>query len=75
MTKDVGLMVVPKGVGKLARQLFNTEHGLYAEINPIIESASIGSETTAGQDILQKRLERGDIVECGIVFTKRGICK
>jgi uncharacterized membrane protein len=64
MTKDVGLMVVTKGVGKLARQLFNTEHGLYDS-----------EHTTAGQDILKARLARGDIEESGLIFTKRGINK
>jgi hypothetical protein len=32
-------------------------------------------QTTAGQDILKARLERGDIEESGLIFTKRGINK
>lgn len=53
-----------KDPGKLARQLFNTEHGLYDS-----------EHTTAGQDILKARLARGDIEESGLIFTKRGINK
>ena len=32
-------------------------------------------QPTAGQDILKKRLERGDIEEEGLLYTKRGYNK
>ena len=32
-------------------------------------------DSTAGQEILKKRLERGDIEEQGLLYTKRGFNK
>jgi uncharacterized protein (DUF2249 family) len=58
------MIVRPKDPDKLAKQLFNTEHGLYAS-----------EHRTAGQDIVRKRIARGDIEEGGLLYTKRGINK
>ena len=48
-----------KDLGLCVAKILNSTHGV----------------TTAGQDILKKRLERGDIEEEGVLYTKRGYNK
>jgi hypothetical protein len=35
----------------------------------------MSEEETAGQEILRRRRERGDVEEDGLIYTKRGINK